>query len=373
MLPAPALQTRLRKVGAQLRAAAIDRLPIALSLLALIATAVPAQSRPESAASRPVPKLSVRQVPFPIKHGAGVPAACSFSPDGRFLAIAYWSGPQIYDFKTKQTVAMPMGNANWPPAFNPRSDRLAVTVERGIALLHYESGEWRHEKTAKLPVNPWIIWPDPRTLAWSSDGAEMVYVEWEEAHQISWPSGETRKLDCGRGAPISAVALDRSFGVSTFADGGFETAILSNGTVVDRIPDIQILTVSGDQSSWLVAKLDRAERAKYPREKSPVVEVWDAKPRRVRARLDLLPEFSSFRGLCHAVFSSDGSVLVTGTNNVVDIRDGRAGAVLHTISLYEGDRVVAVALSPDGKRLLTMGVPTNRSEDGTVLWELSFE
>ena len=45
---------------------------------------------------------------------------------------------------------------------------------------------------------------------------------------------------------------------------------------------------------------------------------------------------------------------------------------LHTIRHYEADRVVALALSPEGKRLLTMGYP-GKGIDGVVLWELAFE
>jgi WD40 repeat protein len=349
-----------------------------------LAAAAWAQTRPESAATRPARQLTVRRLPLPIEGDASVPAACSFSPDGKFLAVARGydhSELRIVDL-ARHAIVYEDRNvksaANFPPAFDSKSARLAYTIEKGIATLDLVDGTWKEGRTFALPVKPWIVFPRPRALAWLSDGRSLAIAEEGEAHELDLVAGGTRKLDCGKARALNAVVLDGSFGVSCFADGGYETAIFSKAAVVDRIRDVAILATSGDGASWLTAQLDRKAGATAWHEGVPTVEIRDAKTRRSRARLSLIPDSKGPSGPCHAAFSFDGSVLVTGDFLRVDIRDGFTGAALHTIKHYETNRVVAIGLSPDGRRLVTMGRPTEREDpdtrsDGVILWELSFE
>jgi hypothetical protein len=227
-------------------------------------------------------------------------------------------------------------------------------------------------------VNPGIAFPRPRALAWAPDGRSLAIAEDGEAHELDLVGGRTRKLDSGKGRALNAVVIDGAFGVSCFADSGYETTIFSKAAVLDRIADLAILATSGDGASWLTAQLDRRAGATAWHESVPTVEIRDAKTRRSRATLSLVPDSKGFSGPCHAAFSFDGSVLVTGDFLRVDIRDGSTGAVFHTIKHYETNRVVAIGLSPDGTRLVTMGRPTEREDpetrvDGVVLWELALE
>src|SRR5262249_12134155 len=108
------------------------------------------------------------------------------------------------------------------------------------------------------------------------------------------------------------------------------------------------------------------------------LEIWDAKKRLVRGYVRLNPVAGDpVPALTQAAFSADGRILVTGDGlRRAAIPSGKSGDVLHTIRHYEPDRLVALALSPDGRHLLTMGRPTvheDESVPGVALWELTCE
>lgn len=354
-----------------------------------IATAV-AQSHPATRPeSKPARSLSVRAIPFPVKGDASVPSGCNFSPDGRFLVVARGYGGNdlsIYDVSKREIVhtqarqTAPKQDeswANWPPAFNSKSDRLAFTGDHSVSFLEYVSGRWRQGTTVAVSFTPWVWFPNSRQMAWSSDDTVMMFVELGESeetevHQVVLSSGEDRRLDVGTGRETqNAVFLGKEFGVCLIRDNRYETVLFSNGAIVATLPDIGILVCSADKESWLVARGERAENFGGPQ---GGLEIWDAKARKPRAHVILDPAKDDSTGLTLAAFSADGAVLVTGDGHKrIAIRDGKTGETLHMIRRYEGDRIVALALSPDGRHLLTMGRPTNREDDGVVLWELTFE
>jgi WD40 repeat protein len=343
---------------------------IAVPMVSAMAQTRP-DTRPESRAGR---SLFVRAVPFPVKGDASVPSGCSFSPDGRFLATVRGSElPRVYDFTTAALVAA-VGGANWPPVFSSKSDRVAFTVERGISINRREAGRWVPEATIALPFEPWVVFPCPRTIAWSSDDSVMMFAEKGQAYELVLRTGEARAVDCGKGRAVATTFLGQWFGVYFLREDGSETVLLSDRKVVERIPNIGILACSSGKDSWLVVRGERQETWGRPR---TGIEIWDAKSRKVRAKIGLTPVEGDDSGLTQAAFSSDGSILVTGDGfKRAVIRDGHTGEILHTVRHYEGDRLVAVAISPDGRHLLTMGRPREREDEdvaGVVLWELTFD
>jgi WD40 repeat protein len=353
-------------------------LPFGLVVAALVpfvqAQTETAASRPESAASRPSKRVSARRLSFPVKGYASVPSGCSFSPDGKLLAVA--TG---YDQRDLSIFAFPTGDVVFSdssanprdPAFSPKSDKLVYVYEHGIGIVERDGAVWRAAEPIALPFKPGIFFPDPRVLPWSRDGAAVVVTEWDAGvYEINARSRILRKLDAGTDPVLSSVVVDAGLAVSTFAEGAFRTTIFRSGIAVEWLSEVRILAVSPDQSSWLVARLGSSSGAKTPREKAPAVEIWDANPRRLRARVDFKTSDDGFQGLCHGAFSADGSRLLTGDFKVVDVRDGRTGEILCTIDHYRGDRVVAACISPDGRHVLTMGRPTARTDDGVILWEL---
>jgi WD40 repeat protein len=283
----------------------------------------------------------------------------------------------IFDFAKREAVyedrsVEAKSAGNWPPAFSPKSNVLAYTLERGLATLELRDGGWKSGRKVDLPFKITIPFPNPRTLAWSDDGSTVVLAEHEGSRRIDLTTGEAAPLDFGKSDPRWVSFPGPNLAVGLCTAGRYETVMMAGGSVAERIPGVRILAMSGDRGSWLVAVGGGCGETI---ERTTAVEVWDAKTRKPRARIEVDPEstFSAFTGVCQGAFSADGTILVTGDFRVVDIRDGRTGAILHTIRHYDGDRVVALAISPDGRHLLTMGRPTNHEDDGVVLWQLSFE
>lgn len=358
-------------------------------LILLVAGARGVAQVPDSAGSRPFAKVSVQRVPFPVAGDASVPGACSFSPDGRWLAVArgydrgdffvydMQSHAVVYEAKKPET-QKDSAWANWPPSFNPKSDRLAFTAEKGLSFLTLKAGRWIADKTIPLPFEPWVVFSSPRRMAWSSDGSSILFAEDSKsgtACEVLLQKGETRTIECGEGQVVNPISLGPAFGAWYLGRVRTEELLLLDGKIIERIPDVGILARSGDGLSWLVAKEATRETAARPR---LGLEIWDAQKRLPRGTVRLDPIAGDpMAGLTQAAFSYDGRVLVTGDGfRRAVIRSGKTGDILHVIRHYETNRLVGLALSPDGRHLLTMGRPTEREDEevpGVVLWELTFE
>ena len=269
-----------------------------------------------------------------------MPAGCSFSPDGRWLAIARGYDHRelvIFDFAKREAVYEDRSEdvksaANWPPAFGPKSNVLAYTLARGIATLELRDGAWKPGRKIDLPFEPWIVFPSPRTLGWSADGTTILIAEHEGASRIDLTTGKAASLEFEKSEALWASFPGPNLAMALCSNGDYETVMLSGTSVVERLPRTRIVAASADGTSWLVAVGGRCTEPPAPTE---AVEIWDALTRRPRARLEPPRSFCAFTGVCQGAFSADGAVLVTGDFKLVHVRDGRTGAILHTIRYYD--------------------------------------
>ena len=284
---------------------ALARGPVLL-LIAYLAAAVVAQERPESsstrrdtASTRPARKLAVRTLPFPVKGHGSVPSACSFSPDGRLLAATrgyHGYDFNVYDLQRGELVhtadAQPdLANdprwANWPPAFNSRSDRLAFTVDHGVSFLDLVEGQVASGQDGPAPIPAMGHVPEPeddRVVA--RRGRDDVH---GERGGVSTRAPERRDIQTGLrcGPADRARTSSGSCSQSRSAlESGYETALLSGNEVVERLPGVGILACSADKSSWVVARRAPIAGAESAPGSRPAIEIWDGPERRARAPAD---------------------------------------------------------------------------------------
>ena len=135
---------------------------------------------------------------------------------------------------------------------------------------------------------------------------------------------------------------------------------------------IGVVACSGDGETWLVERADRTKSGdRLPKRKC--LEIVNAIDRKTRATTAML-EADPFLGVLQASFSRDGTILVTSEGiSTCAIRDGRVGEILYELKNYSVDRLVALAISPDGTHLVTMGELGHPYDDGIILWELTLE
>ena len=271
--------------------------------------------------------------------GIGEVNAVTFSPDGKYLAVATNIGVTlldpfnlavIYSFETNEQMTSVAFNSDdsllasgsWDKTvklWDMRSRTLAMTLEGHSSSVHsvafspdgllLASGSW--DKTVKL----WDV--RSRTLAMTleghSDGVESVAFSPDSSLLASGSWDGTVKL-----WDVKSRALAATLEHSDFV------------TSVAFIPDGSLLA----SGSW-----DELQR-------NGTVKLWDVKSRTLVATL----EGHSDRVLSIA-FSPDGSLLASGGDYTVKLWDVRSRTLAATLERYSS----SVAFSPDGSLLACKG------------------
>ncbi len=253
--------------------------------------------------------------------GKGIINEITYSPDGKYLAVAASIGIWLYDMKTYQEVALLTGNAGpvSSVAFSPDGSTIVSGYDSG-GILVWEVKTGKRKQT--LPtVQEWVS-----SVAFSPDGKTIA-------------SGGA----CEEGLCPGITLLDIQTGEQLKSFGGLYTTLSLSFS-----PDGKTLASSGDE--W-----------------NSNVRLWDVQTGELLRTLEKRTAFEDFEGrdVNSVVFSPDGNMIASGSGNgSIRLWNANTGKF---IKYFEGHTksVNSVAFSPNGNTLMSAGA------EGVCLWHVN--
>jgi RNA polymerase sigma factor (sigma-70 family) len=348
---------------------------------------------------------------------ASVPRALAFSPDGKTLAVASAGAIRLLDTASGKEVGPPLHNASLhtPVAFS-RDGRTAITAALSAPLLWDAStGRLRHQLGGHgeqafvmgLTVvgNSLFSWADNRTpQAWdiatsrkvacasalagkelrsvvaSPDGKTLAVLfhtfalpAREEVVLVDASSGKEVRRLTGHAGGVSGTAFPRAGQtlVTWGGDGMVRVWDLGTGRqlrqitlVEDEAPPGRVMPPGGAISlgRFYSATLSSDGRLFAYGSRQRFLVVYDLATGKVVRRLDRLPDVVG-----PMVFTPDGRTLVWAgeVDPTVGLVEVATGKERHRLTGHRG-RVWSLAVSPDGRRLLSGSVDTT-----ALVWDLA--
>ena len=280
-------------------------------------------------------------------HGATV-TFVRFSPDGTRLAVGSYGAVTLWNVltggATRVLVAKEWGRWWTSGAFSPDGKTLAATERSDVWLWDLDRGtpsavlEGEHRVTS---------------VSFSPDGATVA------AAQVD---GTVQLWDVATGQPIYSTAFEGK------GEGPLSVAFLPNGTLLASGELASTVRLWDGSTGTSLATLEGKEVGGNSLSLSPDgtvfvtkssnnrnLQLWDLAAGRRIATLE-------HSGVSFLTFSSDGTLLVSGTTREVMLWDVATGTNLGTL---EGTGVTSMSLSPDGRTFASGG------DNGvTLLWDL---
>lgn len=345
---------------------------LVLLALALPALGSPARGQEEaSAATRPAPPYE-RIGPF-YPGLASVPWHAAWSPDGRFVAfVEGWVHPfiAVHDAETHALVwkTTPATQpASHRPVFTRDGNRLILVEGRDLVVRERSESDWPPVRRVPLGFKPGITLR-PRPISLSRDERWAVLCDDGRAYRVplTGPTGTAVELGVADAA-VAHFFADGRLAVARWSDEVAETVFVGEDLKKRSTLPFAVLAASADGRTWLGADPQaRAESGEL------VLHLVDAES---RERLGSVPvqrdAVRRWTFLAMATFSPDGRFLATVESlRTAAIRDARTGRLRQRIREYDGDRLIGLAFSPDGRYLVTGGRRGTRQDDqrSVLLW-----
>jgi WD40 repeat protein len=284
-----------------------------------------------------------------IRDGGAI-GSCTFSPDGRLLAITgRWGTVSLWDPASGKKRAMLFGHQSSVSAyaFSPDGRLLASGGEEGtVRLWDPASGDERAAIHDRHPVHTCVFSPDGQLLA--IGGQEGTVRLWQMAE------GGTRAVLSGHRGAVRLCAFS--------SDGRLLASAGDDGTVRlwDLTGDSERATLRGHQGPARACAFSPDGQLLATAGNDSTVRLWNPTTGSERTTL------RGHEGSTWCAFSPDGRLLATaGEEGLVRLWDSDGNSERATLHGHEGG-VVRCAFSPDGQLLASAG------EDGTArLWDVA--
>lgn len=283
----------------------------------------------------------VRQFSDPIK----IFTPLQFSPDGKLLATGceFAGGIRLWDFesgKQKQTLSYG-GGALDEIRFSPDGARIAATVRREqVHIFDVKSGRKLFDAAHTDRVDK---------LAFTSDGRYLV---------SGGSDASVRVWDAKTWQPVGALTQPNMYVSAMFPLGDSKLMLIGDSGGVSRSVDIPSLEIKktfyhakGDVSNKVAGYALYKDRLFVGLDDvSSVVETWDWSSHKQLSRAKQHPTYhllmtSSRDSSIVATADYDGNIVVwkeQPTNRIAEFR-------------IDGNHTEAIALTPDGEKLATIG------------------
>jgi WD40 repeat protein len=337
-------RARIAKVGELVAnaEAKLDVEPAESLRSAVSAAALEVSDRVEDALRDSLMSMKVRAI---LDGGGGVVNSAVFSPDGSLVATAAQKG-QVHIYRTQSHTLLhtiKVGSAVNVARFSPNGALLAVGSAGAKVLLYdVKSGELQHTLTTNGAVFD---------VAFVGGGTTLVTGE---------ASFDARMWDVATGSAIRTLPQAAAATKLAVSLDGAQFAVMANGQAVAHIYS----AATGDELGFVQQPGELTDLAFSPNGKYLVTTgrrngfVWDA---HTFAQLHILSGHEA--PITDVVFANDGRVITSSVDSAARVWDPATGEPLFTLLGQHQQKVLAVAVSPDGTQIATA------SADNTVrLW-----
>jgi WD40 repeat protein len=288
-----------------------------------------------------------------LKVRGGDTSALTWSPDGRQLASGYGpAGIAIWATEPRRgalQLAGPDRNTRPAVAWAPDGRQLASAGGTTVRLWDTDTG--RGLRTLSAPA---AVQGDPCSLAWSNDGTRLAAALTDGTVQV-WDThtGEgasTRAGPDGQNAAVTAVAWS--------ADDRLLAAYHRQGVKVwrpDTMAEVSDLPVPRGLESGDLTWSRQGQKLFYTTYKS--VEEWDAATGRPPQRLAAIHK-PGLQARWVAAWDPDGRQLACfrhDQDHEIEIWDLVRDRKVRTLPVRQEESVDALAWSPNGRRLVSVG------------------
>lgn len=239
----------------------------------------------------------------------------AFTPDGRYMALAFGNGAQLWDVSSQRLIRVfkGLGSISTAVAISPDGRRIAAGAGEVLNVWNLETGEVEVSFDLKLS--------SANVIAFSKDGQQLVY----------------------GGSPKNTLKTPSLY-IRDIADGKIVKAYVGWGvSALDISPDGKLIAF-GDQSAIKILDQNGAQVRTLPGHRSG----------------------GSYNVVSQLAFSPDGKILASGGNDgSAKLWDPMSGRLVHTLPGHRGtmNMVYSLSWSPDGATLATTDLETLRLFD----------
>jgi WD40 repeat protein len=336
-------RARIARVGQLVATAAADIGPNPVESLrsAVAAAALEVSSRVEDALRASLLSTSVRAI---LDGGGGAVNGAVFSPDGAYFATGSQGG-DVHVYRTQSHAlvhAFEAGSAVEVVRFNPDGSELAIgTAGKKAFIYAVQSGRVLH------------------TLVTGGAVLDAAFVGGGRTLVTAGADNATRLWDVSTGAPLGAIAATAAVAHLAVSPDGSQFAVMVNGQAAARV-----YSATGDPIQSVQQPGELTDLAYSPNGRYLVTTgrrngfVWDTQ---TWVQLHVLSGHTA--AITDVVFAPDGRVVTSSIDSSARIWDPATGDSLFIATGQQQQKLLAVAVSPDGSQLATA------SADNTVrLW-----
>lgn len=274
--------------------------------------------------------------------------ACSFSPDGAWLGIAWRDGLTVHHLETRRSHRVagphaPLSAASCCFTQDTRGLLLAAGTQKGLQIIRQEHPE---------PASPWHAGPSlsPGQINVVTTAGPGRIVAWGGSHPgVQWAGERTTPWPGQRSVVSAAASADGQHLV--YSRGGGDTLYLkqSSGEAAGEIPGVPIpwVGISADGTRLSACSLS-------------AIHCWDTATRQPLWQYP--KDFPFIRGA--PLHTPDGRFLIARTGLHPALIDARTGTLHAILAPALPAHTTSAAISPDGHRLALCG------RSFLLLWDL---